>query len=140
MSPAFAIPAVVVGAQDFNFWGPPGGAPIWHDDDIIANKRKRDQDVVVVSDDDEDDMDDVECVVVGRPPVGVNFDGVFMPVYEVERIITMRDTRRGRQYFVQWAGYSKAEASWKYEEELDGAQAAIYEYLQTRNHRRQRRN
>ncbi len=68
-----------------------------------------------------------------------DFDETGEPVFEVERINGMRTTRRdGRQFRVVWKGYSSREASWVCEADLEGCQAAVYEYLHQRSGRTRR--
>ena len=116
-------------AAEINAMSPPGGAPLLFDAD-----RKRGRAVVIEIDSDSESDDDDVVVLDGAPQVGVSMDG--LPVYEAERIVTMQDTSRGRRFFVQWRGY--AQKTWKYEEELDGCQALVYEYLERRRQQRRR--
>lgn len=68
-----------------------------------------------------------------------DFDASGQPVYVVERINGMRETRRnGRQFRVVWKGYSAREASWLCEAELDNCQGAVYRYLAERRPKRRR--
>lgn len=109
---------------------PPGGAPVYFD-----APRKRDREMVEFLDESDYDSDGDSVMEISKPPAGLNEQGI--PVYEVDRISTMRMTRRGRQFFVFWTGYPLG--TWKYEDELDGCQAMIYAYL-ARAHPRRRRN
>ncbi len=110
--------------------GPPGGAHIIVE---VQRKRPRKEDVIIISDDDDEDaeMDEFLDALVAEAVV----DGE--PVYEVEKIITMRDLPRGRQYLVKWVGYDKP--TWVYQENLDGCQELVYEYWERRGLRRQHR-
>ena len=88
------------------------------------------EDAIVISDDEYESDDDIE-MHDGRPMVAINIDenGEVAPVYEIERIIATRCYRGRRMFRVKWAGCPIAQASWKYEDELDGCQEAIFEYL-----------
>ena len=68
-------------------------------------------------------------VVDPQPPVVVDGE----EEYEVEAVISHRDSRRGgatrRQYLVKWLGYADLHNTWEPVENLDNAQEAINRYL-----------
>jgi len=55
--------------------------------------------------------------------------------YEISHIILHDDSRDERYYLVAWKGYDIEDATWLTEGELEGAQDALQEYLQSLTNR-----
>lgn len=51
-------------------------------------------------------------------------------VYEVERVVGVRKTRKGKEYFVKWKGYESDENTWEPEENLTGSKSLIKKFEQ----------
>jgi len=51
--------------------------------------------------------------------------------YEIDRILLHDDSTSERFYLVAWKGYDLESATWLTEHELEDAQDALQEYLQT---------
>jgi hypothetical protein len=58
-----------------------------------------------------------------------------MNVYEVERIVDHRETTKGRQYLLKWAGYPESDNTWEAESDLH-CSVLLRAYWNEKNHQR----